>query len=148
VHPLATLPQYQTKGAAAFDLHAIIEEKDESPPGSGITIPVGQARTFRTGFAYEIPDGWVMKIHSRSGHGFKHGIVLANGTGIIDSDYRGELLVRLRNEGDFPFTVHHGHRVAQAMVEQAMQWELVEIGEDEELSSTDRGENGCGSTGR
>lgn len=144
LHELATLPRYQSAGAACFDLHAVITDAEQSPPGSGITIPPGGAHTFKIGLVFEVPTGWVMKVYSRSGHGFKHGIRLANGTGIIDSDFRGEMLVRLRNDGALPFTVFHQDRVAQCMLEPAPQWGLVEV---EELTETERGEGGFGSTG-
>jgi dUTP pyrophosphatase len=144
VREAAQLPAYQTAGAACFDLHAVIDPADEQVPGAGIIIAPGGAHTFNIGLVFEVPDGKVMKVYSRSGHGFKHGIRLANGTGIIDSDFRGEMLVRLQNDSPRPFTVFHGDRVAQCMLEPAPQWELIEV---DELTATARGEAGFGSTG-
>ncbi len=100
--------------------------------------------TFRTGLAFEVPHGHVLKVFSRSGHGFKYGVRLANGTGIIDSDYRGELMVCLKNDGPEPMVVHHGDRITQAMLVPIPQVELIEV---QELSDTERGAGGFGSTG-
>lgn len=134
--PAAILPKYQTAGAAAFDLHSI-----EDGALSG-------ARTYRTGLAFEVPEGFVMLIYSRSGHGFKSDIRLANCTGVIDSDYRGEIMVRLAQDNlAFNGTtyVKVGDRIAQALLMPVEQWALVEV---DELSSTERGEGRFGSTGR
>lgn len=131
----AKAPAFATEGAACFDL---------VNSGSGCHIPPGGAAIFSTGIAVEIMPGFVMQIFSRSGHGFKNGIVLVNGTGIIDSDYRGEIKVGLRNEGSEPVEIKHGERIAQAMIVQLphVQMEVVS-----ELSETARGTGGFGSTG-
>lgn len=134
LHPSATIPKYQSYGAACFDLHAI---------DSGIIAP-GTAMTFGTGLAVEIPEGWRMDIYSRSGHGFKHGVRLVNCVGKIDADYRGEIKVRLENNGSEPFTVEAGDRIAQAELNRVYRTEFVVV---EELSATDRGTGGFGSTG-
>jgi dUTP pyrophosphatase len=140
LHPDAVVPKYATAGAACFDLHAIVE----NDIGADAVLP-GHFYTFRTGLAFEVPSGYVLKVYSRSGHGFKYGVRLANGTGIIDSDYRGELMVCLKNDGPSePLVVHHGDRIAQAMLVQIPQVELIEVGE---LSNTERGAGGFGSTG-
>ena len=78
---LAVMPTYATVGSACFDLYATEDG----------TIWPKQAVTFATDLAFEVPEGWVLKIYSRSGHGFKHGVRLVNTTGIIDSDYRGHV---------------------------------------------------------
>lgn len=130
----AIIPRYQTEGAACFDLHALI----------GGRIPPHQTMTIRTGLAVEIPPGWVMKIYPRSGNAFKHGITLINSTGIVDSDYRGELQIGLRNDGDGMFLFYEGDRIAQAMLERAEQVVFEEV---EVLSATERGAGGFGSTG-
>jgi dUTP pyrophosphatase len=133
-HPDAQTPRYATCGAAAFDLYAL----------DGAEIPPTFAVTIRTGLAFEIPEGHAMLIQSRSGHGFKHGIRLSNCTGLIDPDYRGEVQVRLHNDGDAPFTVEPGDRIAQALIVAAprVTFEL-----SAELSTTARGNGGFGSTG-
>jgi len=134
LHPDAQPPRYATYGAAAFDLVAI--ESAEIPPMFAATV--------RTGLAFEIPPGYGMQILSRSGHGFKHGVRLSNCTGLIDPDYRGEVMVRLHNDGDAPFEVEAGDRIAQAMIVEAprVTFDLVD-----DLSDTARGEGGFGSTG-
>ena len=140
LHPDAVVPKYATAGAACFDLHAIIE----NDVSADAVLP-GLFYTFRTGLSFEVPYGHVLKVFSRSGHGFKHGIRLANGTGIIDSDYRGELMVCLKNDGPSePLIVHHGDRIAQAMLVPIPRVELIEASE---LSDTERGTGGFGSTG-
>lgn len=131
----AKVPTYGTPGAACFDLYA----------ADTVAVPPGRSATVATDLAFEIPPGTVLKIYSRSGHGFKHGVRLANGTGIVDADYRGHVPVCLHNDGRETFVVRQGDRVAQAMVEHAAKvvFEVVD-----ELSSTERGEGGFGSTGR
>lgn len=134
LHPDAIIPRYQTDGAACFDLHVV-------DVGA---VPPGYSMEFRTGLSFEIPQGWAMLIYSRSGHGFKSGIRLCNSVGVIDADYRGAVGVRLHNDSNQPFTVHVGDRIAQAMLVQVPRVELVEV---EELSETERGAGGFGSTG-
>src|SRR5574340_1561650 len=92
LHPDAIIPQYQTEGAACFDLHAIIPERVPR------VILSSSPETFRTGLAFEVPDGWALLIYSRSGHGFGHDTRLANCVGVIDADYRGEVQVRLTRD--------------------------------------------------
>lgn len=149
VHELALIPQYQTAGAACFDLHAIINEKLRLKDGyqviERVSVPPGGARTFDTGVAFEVPPGWVMLVFSRSGHGFNLGVRLANCVGVVDSDFRGEVKVKLRNDGDQELVVSNRERIAQAMLMPAPQWNLIEVSE---LSETERGESGYGSTGR
>ena len=137
LHPDAQLPQYATTGAACFDLVAI----DDGQPH-----PTDQhAAIYGTGLAFEIPDGWALMIYSRSGHGFKSGIRLSNGTGVIDRDYRGEVKVSLRYDGtaDTCQKLRKGDRIAQAMLVAAPRVQLVEV---DELGQTERGAGGFGST--
>lgn len=138
VDPRAILPQYQTAGAACFDLHAIIPEDFESYcafEGSPVVID--------TGLSFEVPAGWVMKVYSRSGHGFKHDVRLANGTGVIDSDYRGTVQVKLTADAGGELRVKHGDRIAQAMLVSIPRVAIIEV---DELSTTERGTGGFGST--
>lgn len=139
LHPDAVIPEYQTPGAACFDLHAVIDDYSKST-----TIKPGQSATFRTGLSVEIPEGWRMDVFSRSGHGFKCGVRLANGTGKIDSDYRGEIMVCLHNDGPLPLLVIDGRRIAQAEINPVYRavFEVVD-----ELTETERGTGGFGSTG-
>lgn len=134
LHDLAVAPEYATKGAACFDLRSV---------ESGNVITTNK---FRTGLAFDVPEGQVMLIFSRSGHGFNGDIRLANCTGVIDSDYVGEVMVKLTSDGATVLEVKPGDRIAQAMfipVQQVEQFEFVD-----ELKQTDRGEGGFGSTGK
>lgn len=139
LHPAAIVPQYATEGAACFDLHAV------SPDDWAIYPSVPS--TVRTGLSFEIPQGYVMLIFSRSGHGFKHDTRLANCVGVIDSDYRGEVMVRLSRDSSQaqPLALKEGDRIAQAMV---VPYPRVEFVEADQLSNTERGTGGFGSTGQ
>lgn len=131
----ARLPEYATPGSACFDIFGA---------GDDVTIAPGEAAVIGTGLAFEIPDGHVMLVYSRSGHGFKQGLRLANTTGIIDSDYRGELMVKLHNDSSAPQTIPGQSRCAQAMV---IPVHHVAFKVADELSHTQRGTGGFGSTG-
>ena len=133
----AKRPTYGSAGAAAFDIYADVL-------GLWMGISAGDTRVVTTGIAVEIPPGHVLRIYSRSGHGFKDGVSLANSVGVIDSDYRGEIAVALHNAGRANFHVNHGDRIAQGIVEPIERVECVEVGE---LSETARGAGGFGSTG-
>lgn len=137
----ATLPTYGSEGAACFDLYAVVDERCSLMDRA---VWPGDCAQIDTGLSFEIPDGWVMKVYSRSGHGFKHGIRLVNGTGIIDADFRGQVIVGLHNDGDAQFVVSHGDRIAQAMLVPVERVSFVEV---DELSDTARGTGGLGSTG-
>lgn len=130
----AKLPTYGTAGAAAFDLSTC----------NGEVIQGFGSKVFGTGLAVEVPDGHVMLLFSRSGHGFSRDLRLSNAVGVIDSDYRGEVMVKLRNDGPMEQRIERGERIAQALVLPVARcdFELVE-----ELSSTERGAGGFGSTG-
>lgn len=143
LHAEAKTPTYQSAGAANMDIAAIIED-DIHGEHPLVLRPGGQA-IVRTGLAFEVPEGWVLAVYSRSGHGFKAEVCLSNGTGQIDSDYRGEVFVALKNHGKARFTVRHGDHVAQFRLEPVPKIELEQV---EELSATARGTSGFGSTGR
>ena len=136
--PRVQLPAYQTPGAAAQDLAALLD--------APVTIAPRQLASIPTGLAIALPDaGWVALVFARSGLGIKHGIALSNGVGVIDSDYRGELKVGLTNLSDEPYTIQPGDRIAQLMVVPVGQAAVHEL---EELPPTDRGAGGFGSTGK
>lgn len=139
VEPGAIVPKYQTLGAACFDLHAFGEVEPVT-----LNSEARYAHTFRTGLKFEIQPGWVMMIFSRSGHGFNNDIRLANCVGIVDSDYRGEVSVKLTADDTGYLVVKEGDRIAQAMLMRADQVAICEV---DELSETARGEGGFGSTG-
>jgi len=132
---LAKLPEYATAGSACFDI---------ATTSDGVDVTPGSSAVLKTDLSFEIPPGYVMLVYSRSGHGFKNGIRLANGTGVIDSDYRGELMVKLHNDSSRIFSINRGDRIAQAMIVPVQQ---VEFDAVEELSDTERGAGGFGSTG-
>lgn len=138
VHPDAVVPFMATSGAACFDLSCV---------GEPVYDNHGDV-TLRTGLAFELPEGYVMMVYSRSGHGFKHGITLANGTGVIDSDYRGEVMVKLTaataKGQEYLDNIQPGERVAQAMIIPVPAIEFVEG----DLNETERGTGGFGSTGK
>lgn len=142
LHPEATIPRRATAGAACFDLHALIE--DDIHGDDALVIRPDTQSVIRTGLAFQVPEGHVMLVYSRSGHGFKNGVRLSNATGVIDSDYRGEIKVALHNDGRARFTVRHGDRIAQAMIVPVPTVDLVEV---DDLSATERGTGGFGSTG-
>jgi dUTP pyrophosphatase len=131
----AIIPSYQTKEAAGFDLHSIED----------IILNPGERKLIGTGVAFEIEYGYEVQIRPRSGLAFKHGITVLNSPGTIDSDYRGEIKILLINHSNEKFEIKKGDRIAQAVVAPVIQAEIVEV---EELSSTERGEGGFGSTGK
>lgn len=139
LHPDAIVPKYATPGSACFDLHAV--DVQDGPIYKGLPV------TFRTGLAFEIPRNHTMLIFSRSGHGFKHSTRLENCVGVLDADYRGEAMVSLfRDPSHRPLMgVNNGDRIAQAMVLPVEQVEFVLC---DELSDTERGSGGFGSTGQ
>ena len=132
------LPHYATPGSAGMDLRACL--------GEPLTLAPGAAELIPTGLAIHIGDpGLAATILPRSGLGHKHGIVLGNLVGLIDSDYQGQLMVSCWNRGREPFTIQPGERIAQLVLVPVVQAEL-EIVEDFEASH--RGEGGFGSSGR
>lgn len=132
----AQMPVYKTTGAACMDLSAVLDRPTIIRPGELLVI--------RTGLAFAVPEGYVMQVFVRSSVGFKHGVCLANGTGIIDSDYRGEVMVALINKGQHVMPINPGDRIAQAMLVAIPA--VVPIWSDD-LSHTERGAGGIGSTG-
>lgn len=131
----ALLPEYQTAGAAGFDFHVCIDEPLVIAPGKFAAIP--------TGVGVEIPVGFELQVRPRSGLAFKHDVVMFNGIGTIDSDFRGEMMVKLANYGEKDFVVEPGMRIAQGVVARVERVEWDEVGE---LSETKR-KGGFGSTG-
>lgn len=134
----ATLPAYQTAGAAGMDLHACL------PEGTTLTIQPGEITKVPIGIAIAVPPGLEAQVRARSGLASKHGITPVNGVGTIDSDYRGEVIVPLINLGRQPFEISHDLRVAQLVISPVVR---VLIEELSELGSTARGSGGFGSTG-
>lgn len=130
------LPRYETEHAAGLDLSACIPADITLAPGKRALIP--------TGFAIALPAGYEAQVRPRSGLAAKHGVTVLNSPGTIDADYRGELGVILINHGDVAFTVTRAMRIAQLVIAPVAQAVLAEVAE---LSATERGAGGFGSTG-
>jgi len=131
------MPHYGTEGSAGLDLRACLEDT--------ITINPGETKLIPTGMSIYIEDtGLAAMILPRSGLGHKHGIVLGNLVGLIDSDYQGELMVSCWNRGDKPFSMEVGERIAQLVIVPVVQAEFDLV---ESFEESDRGEGGFGSTG-
>ncbi|ESS70148.1 deoxyuridine 5'-triphosphate nucleotidohydrolase Dut [Methyloglobulus morosus KoM1] len=132
------LPEYATSGSAGLDLRACLTEATELIPGETLLIP--------TGLAIHIGDNHTAAvILPRSGLGHKHGIVLGNLVGLIDSDYQGQLFVSCWNRGNTAFTINIGERIAQMVFVPVVQVTLEQVDEFHESS---RGDGGFGHTGR
>ena len=132
------LPAYATAGSAGMDLRACIDAPLDLPPGRTELIP--------TGLAIHLDDpGLAAIVLPRSGLGHKHGIVLGNLVGLIDSDYQGQLMVSVWNRGSTAFTVQPGERIAQLVVVPVVQVDLQVV---ESFDATSRGAGGFGSSGR
>ena len=138
LHPAARLPQRKTEGAACFDLFTV--EDTFIPPAEDSA----RAYHVRTGLSVAIPEGYHMKIFLRSSAGLNSRLRLANQTGIIDSDYRGEVSLIIENYGYGPFTLPAGTRIAQCLIERNIPVVFEEV---DELEMTMRGTGGFGSTG-
>ena len=133
----ATIPTYGSAAAAGADLYACLEEE--------VTIPAGKTVFIPTGLAMEIPSGCAGLIYARSSMGTKRGLAPANKVGVIDSDYRGEVMVALHNHSQDDQTVQPGERVAQLVITPVF---TPGFEETDDLTDTVRGIGGFGSTGR
>lgn len=132
----AVIPQYKTCGAAGADLCALLEKP--------LTITCGKTAIVPTGLFFEIPNGYEIQIRPRSGLAAKNGVTVLNTPGTIDSDYRGEIKIILINLGDEDFVINNGDRIAQMIVAPVTQADFSIV---ENLSETERGTGGFGSTG-
>lgn len=133
----AILPTYGTPYAAGADLYC--------PTGESVTIAPHATALIKTGLAVEIPEGFVGLIYARSGIATKRGLAPANKVGVVDSDYRGEVMVALHNHSDIEQIVEGGERVAQLVIAPYVSADFCEV---ETLSETVRAEGGFGSTGK
>ncbi len=132
------MPEYATAGSAGMDLRACIEEPAVILPGQRLLVP--------TGIAVQLPGPFVGAfVFARSGLAAKHGIQLANGVGVVDSDYTGEVKCPLLNAGAEPFEIRPGDRIAQMVFLPVFLADLILV---DELEPTERGEGGFGHTGR
>jgi len=132
------LPTYATPGSAGVDLRALLESAVDLKPGETLLIPTGMA-------IYIADPGYAAVVLPRSGLGHKHGIVLGNLVGLIDSDYQGQLFVSCWNRGTTSFSINPGERIAQLVVVPVAQVEFEVVNE---FVATDRGAGGFGSSGR
>ncbi len=132
----AKLPTYGSAEAAGADLYACLEESVTVAPGESVWIP--------TGLALEVPKGCAGLIYARSGMACKRGLAPANKVGVVDSDYRGEVCVVLHNHGKAPQTIENGERIAQFVLTPVYTPIYEEV---ENLSDSQRGNGGFGSTG-
>ena len=137
LRPGATLPAYGSLGAAGADLTACLEES--------VTIGPGQTAFIPTVIALEVPENYAGLVYARSGMACKQGLAPANKVGVIDSDYRGEILVALHNHGNQARTVEPGQRIAQLLITPVLTPAYEEAAE---LSDTARDAGGFGSTGK
>jgi dUTP pyrophosphatase len=133
------LPAYQSAYAAGLDLVAAV------PEDAPMTLGPGKYALVPTGLTIALPPGYEAQVRPRSGLAAKHGITVLNSPGTVDADYRGEICVLLINHGDAPFAIRRGERIAQMVIAAVTQAELVAVAE---LSATERGSGGFGSTGR
>jgi dUTP pyrophosphatase len=132
------LPAYATDGSAGLDLRAMVE--------APLTLNPGDTELLPTGLAIHIGDaGYAGMILPRSGLGHKHGIVLGNLVGLIDSDYQGQLMVSCWNRGNSAFTIEPGERIAQLVIVPVMQVALTQV---DDFDDSVRGEGGFGHSGR
>ena len=136
LHPAAKLPTYGSAEAAGADLYACLEES--------VTIAAGENAWIPTGIAMEVPKGCAGLIYARSGLACKRGLAPANKVGVVDSDYRGQVVVVLHNHGNEPQTVENGERIAQMVITPVITPPYLEA---EELMDSQRGTGGFGSTG-
>lgn len=134
LHPAAKLPTYGSVGAAAFDFYAL----------DSVALYIGQPQAVRTGIAVELPEGHALFISSRSGLALNRSVTVANSPGLVDPDYRGEVRIILLAHDIKPLAIMAGDRIAQGWIIPVPRVEWVES----DLSDTERGANGFGSTGR
>lgn len=134
--PRAKMPTYGSVDAAGADLYAVTD--------GPVTVAPGETVLIHTGLALAIPQGFVGLVYARSGLATKQGLAPANKVGVIDADYRGELMVALHNHSGETRTVEHGDRIAQLVIAPYL---IAQFTQQEELDDTVRGEGGFGSTG-
>lgn len=136
------LPEYKTPESAGMDLRAFL------PEGETVTLKPLERKLIPTGLFMEIEPGYEGQVRPRSGCAIKQGLTVINAPGTIDSDYRGEVGVPVVNLSDTDVVIESGDRIAQIVFSKYAKVEIVEVNSVEELSNTERGEGGFGSTGK
>ena len=136
IKPTSRLPERKTAGSVGYDISACLDNE--------ITIASGETYMVGSGLVIALEQGYAAFLYARSGLGIKKGVIPANCVGVIDSDYRGEVIVGLKNTSNVPFTVNNGDRIAQMVIAKC---ELPEIILCDDLDETKRGDGGFGSTG-
>lgn len=135
--PRAVLPTYGSLFAAGADLYLLSDDD--------VTIAPGETKLLHTGLSMAIPEGYAGLIYARSGLASKKGLAPANKVGVVDADYRGEIMVALHNHSSLPATLENSERIAQMVITPFL---AVDFEESETLSDTARGAGGFGSTGK
>ena len=135
--PFAKLPARSTEGSVGYDICACIPEP--------VTVRPGETRLIGSGVAIALEQGYAAFLYARSGLGVKHGMVPANGVGVIDSDYRGEIMVGIKNTSNSDYVIRPGERIAQIVISRC---ELPELMVVDALDGTERGDQGFGSSSR
>jgi dUTP pyrophosphatase len=133
-------PEYATEGSAGFDFRANLGDDK-------ITLLGGGKAIIPTGLYFELPTNLELQVRPRSGLAAKHSVTVLNSPGTVDSDYRGEVKVILINHGTESFVIEHGERIAQGVIANVTAKQMVKFIKTDQLSETDRGEGGFGSTG-
>lgn len=136
-HFKGELPKYQSTHASGFDVRAQLEKPIVIKPRERAMVP--------TGLSFEIPSGYEIQTRPRSGLAWKHGLTIVNTPGTIDADYRGEVKILLLNNGEEPFEIQDQERIAQCVLVPVIQAQWIEAND---LSETERGSGGFGSTGK
>lgn len=139
------LPQAATAGATAFDLRCYLYDEESNEKVKKIIVQPNQEAKIHTGLALQLPAGTALLLLPRSSMGIKKNLILENTVGLIDSDYRGECLIFVRNIGDFPVEIENGERLVQGLLVPYFKHSFIEVNE---LDETERGVGGIGSTGR
>ena len=145
LYPNSKIPTRGSDYAAGYDLYAKNVFLDDDSADYELQVLPGKTLKVGTGIAVELPKGTFGAIYARSGLGINHGIVPANCVGIIDEDYRGEIVVALHNHSDKPFFFKFGDRIAQLIIQPYI---AADVNVVDELSDTDRDNGGFGSTGK
>jgi dUTP pyrophosphatase len=138
LNPNAVVPTYGSEFSAGADLYALTG-------GEVVTFAPGDTKLIKTGIAMEIPEGYAGLIYARSGIANKRGLAPSNKVGVVDSDYRGEIMVSLHNHSNEEQSITDGERIAQMVIAPFLKVEYTEV---DELTDTARGEVGFGSTGK